>query len=225
VPSAANRITATLALQNTLNPDYYYAVAFDDNSGADTGTTFEGPVAIIGNTTILNGVVGGNWRVAVVWHAGQFHTYWRSKTTDPSTEKDLVRGPLISSRASGNTIEFTLNLDYTFNGSTRLFPLQPDPNDATKMIPPQVYDINFVTTDEIIVDPNDTTIKPVDSLGTAATSTPATNIQLSGTTTRQLNDETGDDDLNFGADRPVNFNFGQIDVSRLTLTANRTDAS
>lgn len=218
VPNVANRLTATLTLQNTLNQNYYYAVAFDDNPGADAGTAFEGPTAIIGNTPILNGVVGGNWRVAVVWHANQFQVYRRGVPTDPDTESRITNGAIISSRASGTTIEFTLNLDYIVSGTTRLFPLDSSGN------PTQVYDVNFVTTNEIIVDPNDSTIKPVDSLGTAATSSPATNIQLSGTTNRPLNDATGDGDVNFGADRPVNFNFGQIDVARLNLAANRTDA-
>ena len=73
--NAANRLECTITLNNTLDPNAYYGVAFDDNPN-----DVNGPSGIDGNTTVLNGVVGGDWRVLVLWNLNT----WVASSTRPA---------------------------------------------------------------------------------------------------------------------------------------------
>ena len=217
---ALNRLEATLTLQDTIDQNAYYAVAFDDAPGDGTG-----PGGIEGNTSIVNGIVGGNFRLAIVYHLNQFLIFYRTDPTDYTTEQQILSttDPLfaVTPRATSNGIDFTLNLDARLNATTYFFPRGTD---GTTLNLDRV-DLNFVTSNVVIRDGNDNRVKPVDAAGfqTISPSTSVSDFQVN--TTRNTNITDPADDERPNVDSSFNsFNFGSIDVTNLQVRITRASS-
>ena len=213
-----NRLESTLTVRNTIDQTAYYAVAFDDVAGDGIG-----PGGIEGNTSVLNGIVGGNFRLAVVFHLNQFEVYYRSDPADPATEQRVLTSTdsifAATPRATSNGIDFTLNLDARLNSTTYFFPRTID---ATPVLNLDRIDLNFVTSNVVIRDGNDNRIKPVDANGfqTISSSNAITNFQTNATRNSNLSDPSDDArpyDASFSG-----FNFGSIDVTSLQINLTRS---
>ena len=180
--NSANRLEVSLTTVGPINPNFYYAVAFDDQTGDGVG-----PVAILGNTSVLNGVVGGNFRLAVVYHLNQFQVFYRTDPTDPGTEQQVLASPFfVQPQATPNGIQFTLDLDARLgNGNFFL------PRNAANLAPDRL-DLNFVTTSTVLRSAQDNRIKPIDSFGPATASTPIIDFQIAATRRTDNRDETDD---------------------------------
>ena len=216
--NSANRLEVNLTTAGPINPNFYYAVAFDDQTGDGVG-----PVALLGNTAaILNGVVGGNFRLAVIYHLNQFQVYYRSDPTDPGTERQVLDSPFfVQPRATTNAIQFTLDLDAKLsNGNFFL------PRNAANLAPDRL-DLNFVTTNTILRVAQDNRIKPVDSFGPATVSTPIINFQIAATrrinnADEPLNDIRFDVDPSFTTPASPEFApFSNLDVTNLQINITR----
>lgn len=211
VNPAPDRLEVVLNLRQTLEPNYYYAVAFDD-----TPIQGVGPVAIVGNTEIFNGVVGGDFRLAVVYHLGQFTAYYRTDPDDLGTERIIANSFFVGvPQASPTQIRFTLDLNALAATGQPLFP-----NLSTI----DRLDINFVTTNTIIRNAQDNRRKPLDSYGTQAEASPL-EFQI-GATRRfsQLEDNGVADPLPYDSSfsrPPDEVNFGRLDVSEIELNVTR----
>ncbi len=180
--NSANRLEVNLTTVGPINPNFYYAVAFDDQTNDGVG-----PVAILGNTSVLNGVVGGNFRLAVIYHLNQFQVFYRSNPNDPATERQVLDSPFfVQPRATTNGIEFTLDLDARLGDSTFFLP-----RNAANLAPDRL-DLNFVTTSTILRSAQDNRIKPIDSFGPATASTPIINFLTAATRRTDNIDETND---------------------------------
>jgi len=133
------------------NSGYIYSFAFDDDDNSS-----DGPVAIVGPTTVPNGVVAGSFTVLVEYQGGQYNVYRRTALANGTETLDPAPGAFVTqpSPASGNTLNFTLNLDATTSSGARLFRAGA-----------QRLDINFVTANERRRDPNDNLRKAVDTFG------------------------------------------------------------
>lgn len=210
-----NRFRVTLSLAQTLNPNFYYAVAFDDVSGDGTG-----PNAIVSNSPagLLNGVMGGNWRVLVRYHLGQFQVFYRDTPSDLTTERQILGTSLFvnTPTATSNALNFTLNLDAQVGSGTYFF---PHTSGATPTLDTDRFDINFVTTSTVFNSAQDNRIKPVDAYGPSTTSTP---FEFLVTSTRTLNLPDDPSDENLGIDPSfASVPFGQLDVTQLALGVTR----
>ncbi len=212
--SAPNRLEATLTLARTVDPDYYYGVAFDDIPGDS-----QGPVGIEGNTPILNGVVGGSWRMLVLWHLNEFQIFRRSIPTDPASEVRVLASPFLGTpRASNNSVDFTLDLDAKLSDGTYFFTHTVG---ATPVLAVDRFDLNAVTTNTIIRNVADTRIKPVDTIGSATIATPVIDFQVNGTRIADITDDSDDErpgvDPSFisGSDQ---VNYGQMDLTDLRIS-------
>ncbi len=220
----ANRFETTLSLVGTLNPNYYYGVAFDD-TGAGVG-----PAALLGNTPIQNGVVGGTFRLLILYHLGNFQVFYRSTPSDAATEREISGSNglfVFTPRATTNGLDFTVDLDAQLPGSTTyIFPR----NAAGTAIGTDRFDLNAVTTNTINRDPADNRVKPVDALGPAQVATPV-QIQIGATRTTSVSDATGaTNDENFGVDpsfsNPASNSyvpFDSIDISGLQIGITRSN--
>lgn len=157
VPGGKNRLTVNVTLQQPISPTFYYDFAFDDDGDAG-----DGPAAIIGTTTLTNGVVGGSFKVLVQYRGGQFLVFRRTDNGGGAETLERASNAFIGvPTASGTTINFTLDLDATVDGAAN------PPTAADRLFAPGVtqLDVNFVTTSEIIRDPNNLLLKPFDALG------------------------------------------------------------
>lgn len=156
-PQANNILLVSIAVAGQINPAYYYDFAFDDDEDPS-----DGPVAIAGNqSTLSNGVTGGSFTVLVRYAQGQFIAYRRSLNADGSENRAQVPGAFTvppSAVQGGKTISFALNLDAKLPDGTRLF------RGSDNGIPRQL-DVNFITTDQINIDPNNNRINTFDALG------------------------------------------------------------
>ena len=156
-PGGKNRLTVSMTLQQPITPTFYYDFAFDDNGNAG-----DGPAAIIGTTTLANGVVGGSFRVLVQYRGGQFLVFRRIATGTGSETLERASNAFIGvPTAGGTTINFTLDLDATVDNSAT------PPTDADRLFAAGAtqLDLNFVTTSALIRDPNNLSLKPFDALG------------------------------------------------------------
>jgi hypothetical protein len=211
--TAPNRLEVTLTLDRTIDPNFYYAVAFDDNPNDS-----DGPRAIVGNTATLNGVMAGNWRTLVRYHLNQFEVFYRSNPADPATERQILGTALFFSqpRATTNSLNFVLNLDAQVSSGNYFF---AHTTGATPELATERLDINFVATNTIIIAGRDDRIKPVDAYEAASTST-FFEFQVASTRRATIQDPVGDRrldiDPSFGG-----VNFGQIDVTQLDLNVIR----
>ena len=156
-PQANNILSVSIAVAGTVNPAYIYDFAFDDDEDRS-----DGPVALASsNSTFANGATGGSFTILVRYAQGQFIAYRRSLNSDNS--ENLVRVPGAFTvppvaNAGGKTLSFALNLDATLPDGTRLF------RGSDNGLPRQL-DVNFITTDQINIDPNDNRINTFDALG------------------------------------------------------------
>ena len=219
--NSANRLEVTLTTVQSLDPRFYYAVAFDDQTGDG-----QGPRAITGNTAVLNGVVGGNFRLAVVYHLNQFQVFYRTDPKDAGTERQVLDSPFfVQPRATTNGINFTLDLDAKLNNGNFFLP-----RSAANLAPDRL-DLNFVTTSTILRSAQDNRIKPIDSFGPATASTPIIDFQIAATRRTDNrdnpNDERLDVDPSFTTQSSPDFaNYGNLDVNdlQINITRNRTGA-
>lgn len=224
---ASNRFQTTLTLAGTLNPNYYYGVAFDDAGGDGIG-----PVAIIGNTPIRNGVVGGTFRLLVLYHQNQFRVFYRPTPSDTASEREISGSNglfVITPRATRNGLEFTLDLDARLpDNTTFIFPRAANGTSIAS----DYFDLNVVTTNTIIraSDKNDNRIKPVDALGAQQVASPV-KIQIGATRTTSVQDFTGAQiDENFGVDPSFTSQsssayvpFSSIDIAGLQIGITRSN--
>ncbi len=214
--NSANRLEVNLTTVGSINPNFYYAVAFDDQTGDGVG-----PVAIVGNTPILNGVVGGNFRLAVVYHLNQFQVFYRTDPTNPATEQQVLVSPFfVQPRTTPNGIQFTLDLDARLGNGNFFFP-----RNAANLAPDRL-DLNFVTTSTILRAAQDNRLKPVDSFGPATTSTPILDFQTAATRRTDNLDPVGDQrfdvDPSFTTQSSPEFApFPNLDVNNLQINITR----
>ena len=220
VVNSANRLETVLTTVGPLDPRFYYAVAFDDQTGDGAG-----PRAILGNTSVLNGVVGGNFRLVVIYHLNQFQVFYRSNPTDPGTEREVLESPFFTQPiATPNGIQFTLDLDAKLSDGTFFLP-----RTAANLAPDRL-DLNFVTTNTILRSPDDNRIKPIDSFGPATASTPIVDFQIAATRPTNNPDPTNDQRLDvapsFSTQASPDFaNYGNLDVNNLQINIIRNRSS
>ncbi len=224
-PRASNRFATTLQLVGALNPNYYYGVAFDDAGGNGSG-----PQAILGNTPIPNGVVGGTFRLLVLYHANRFQVFYRSTPSDESTEREISGSNglfVFTPRATQNGLDFTIDLDARLPDNTTF--IFPRGLNATSLATDR-FDINAITTNTILRDAQDNRIKPVDALGAQQVATPV-EIQIGATRTTSVQDATGaTNDQNLGVDPSFSnpaertfVPFDRIDIAGLQIGITRSN--
>ena len=166
-PQAVNRMTVSMTLAQPVGRSgqpYLYNFAFDDNSEPQDAPDF--PVAIVGQTPLASGVVGGSFTVLVQCVGGRsFNVYRRTRVPNGEVLR-LVRNAFVTQPVAqtGRTLTFTLNLDATYSEKP------DDPNSRQLRLfrndsggPAEELDINFVTTDEVQRDPNNTQLKTYDA--------------------------------------------------------------
>lgn len=232
---AINRFQTTLSLAGTLNPNYYYAIGFDDAGGDGAG-----PVAVDGTTPIRNGVMGGTFRVLVLYHQNTFRVFYRSTPNSAATESDVTGvtnlfntglAPHVTQNGSGvaNGLDVTINLDAQFTGGTNngsyLFPRVSGSQASPPPLASTSLDINVAATNTSLLGDSDTGLrKPVDALGFQTLSTPV-EIQIPAqvsTRTTSVLDETGDENLGVSDtfSNPANPSyvpFANIDITNLQI--------
>ncbi|RYX86731.1 hypothetical protein EON83_00700 [bacterium] len=223
VVRAVNRFQTTLTVAGTVNPTYSYGVAFDDAGGDG-----QGPEAILGYTPVINRVVGGTFRLLILYVNGNFRIFYRSTPADASTEREITGTSglfVVTPRATQNGLNFTLDLDAFVPGtSTFIFPHTSGTNPA---LISDRFDINAITTNTAIIDERDVRIKPVDALGPQQIATPV-EVQIGATRTLTISDATGDENL---ADNdftnpssPTYVPFSNIDITSLQIGITRSSA-
>ena len=222
VARANNRLQASLSVRGTLNNNYYYAVAFDDNTDDS-----QGPVAIVGNAlNSANGIVGGNFRVLVLFNRNNFRVFYRETTADPATEIPVNTStgtPFFTEtpRATQNGIQFTVNLDATFqDGAAQKFYF-PNRNLDNSLATTRL-DLNFVTSADLILASELNKIKPVDAFGFQEVASPIFNFQINSTRSVTIEDVVPDQSDPRPYDSSYrNVDFNQIDVTNLRISVTR----
>ncbi len=217
-PGGKNRLTVNMTLQQPITPTFYYDFAFDDNGNAG-----DGPAAFIGTTTFANGVVGGSFRVLVQYRGGQFLVFRRTDNGNGSETLERASNAFIGvPTAGGTSINFTLDLDATVDNAAT----PPTAADRLFAANATQLDVNFVTTSEIIRDPNNLLLKPFDALGEvpgAANLYETFNI----TTTRTyrnadtVREPTGD--ANPGNSNITTQQLASLDITDFTLDVRRSN--
>jgi hypothetical protein len=153
---ATNRLTVNMSLQQALSPTFFYNFAFDDDGDAG-----DGPAAIIGTTTLANGVVGGSFSVLVQCRGNNFLVFRRRDLGNGQETLERASNAFVTNPvASGNTITFTLDLDATIDNAAT----PPTAADRLFAVGVTELNVNFVTTSEVIRDPNNLILKPYDAL-------------------------------------------------------------
>lgn len=217
VTRATNRFQGILSVVGTVNPTYFYGVAFDDAGGDGVG-----PVALTGSTPLQNGVVGGTFRLLILYNGGAFRAYYRSTPSDKTTEREIsgTNGLfVVTPRASTNSINFTLDLDAVLPGtSTYIF---PHTTGATPTLISDSFDVNAVTTSLVSREPETNSItKPVDAFGYQQVATPV-EVGIGATRPLTLSDPTGDENL---VDSSFNnVPFENIDITSLQVGITRSN--
>lgn len=209
-----NRLGVTLTVAQTLDPNFYYAVAFDDV--LEDG---EGPRALEGGSDTLNKVMGGSWRVLLVFHQNLNNPtiYYRSDPSDRETERQVLGTSLLfrTPQVGANSINFILNLDARLSSGDYFFSHTPG---ATPTLGVDRFEINYAATNTVFT-PSDLRFKPVDAYGSQTISTPV-EFLISSTRNVSLNDPTGDRrptvDPSFAS-----VNFGRLDVTKFDLSVTR----
>jgi len=140
--TVANRLIVQFTVDGAINELYYYYVAFDDDS--DSG---DGPLPVV-SSPFLNGWGTGSFTRFVEYHQGQFRVFTHTEDNAGNFEEEFLDRPFeFTYPQGGNELRFVL--DYNKNFPT-------DPN---------TLDLNIITTDEIILDPNLQIEKTFDALG------------------------------------------------------------
>jgi hypothetical protein len=226
---ATNRFQTTLTLAGTLNPAYYYAIAFDD-----TGDSSRGPVAIDGNTPILNGVMGGSFRLLVLYHQNAFRVFYRPTPNSAGSEEEILGATNLFNtgqvpHVTTNGIDVTINLDAQFTSGpmtgTYIFPHAADAAGTQRMVA-NSFDLNVAATNTVLRGgSSNNLIKPVDAFGAQTLSTPV-KIQDLSTHTTSVSDAIADENL--GVDTTYSDTnsrnyvpFQNIDVTSLQIGITR----
>ena len=209
-----------------VNPQFYYAFAFDDD-----GDSSDGPGAIISRAFSPNDIVGGSFTVLVIYHAGQFTAYRRTGRDATETLNRATRAFIADPSGrlpfvQGSTISFALNFDATLDdGTTRLF-------QGVGGALPDLLQFNFVTTDEQRRDPNNELSKTFDALGNRLSSVFATiNIRTTqtfnntgnGATNAGVNEPTGDVFPGAGSNNLTPETLDALDISNFTIGVQRNN--
>jgi len=226
---ASNRFQTVVSFAQPPNANYYYAVAFDD-----TGTNSTGPVAIDGVTPILNGVVGGSFRLLVLYHMNQFQVFYRSTPTDTTTEREITGTTNLfdtglSPQLSPTGLNVAINLDAQLPDKSFIFLRAIGSGSATSLpsIAANSLNINVVATNVILkTDTQNGLTKPVDALGPQTLSTPV-QIQIPTTRTTSVSDSIGDENLGVSStyvnqSDPNYVNFSTIDITNVQIAITRT---
>ena len=214
---ATNRFQTALTLAGTLDPNFYYGVALDDAGGDGSG-----PVALLGNTTVQNRIVGGTFRLLILYHAGNFRVFYRSTTTDENTEREIsgTNGLfVVTPRATTKGLEFTLDLDAILPDTGGY--IFPHTTGTTPALISDRFDLNVVTTNTFIIDANDNRIKPVDALGPQQLATPVEVLVGATRAPFTLSDATGDENLFDNSFNTVP--FANIDITALQIGITRSN--
>jgi len=228
---ASNRFQTVVSFAGTPNPNYYYAVAFDDTGNSNTG-----PVAIDGVTPIPNGVVGGSFRLLVLYHQNQFRVFYRSTPIDQTTEREIPSTNLfdtgLSPQFSPTGLNVTINLDAQLQLPDKsfifIFPRAIGSQTSPPSIAANSLSINVVATNVILTtDTQSGLVKPVDALGYQMLSTPV-QIQISGTRTTSISDgPPGDENSRVSPtyttqSDPNYVDFSTIDITNVQIAITRT---
>ena len=157
-PQALNRMTVEMQLQQPVNRAYFYDFAFDDD-----GDETDGPVAIIGPSSLTNGVVGGSFTVLVECLGGSRFNAYRRTQNGNGEDLQLVPNAFVTqpSVQSGNRITFTLNLDATYTDRATGQEMRLFRSSSGGF--PSALDVNFVTSNEQRRDPNNNLPKSFDA--------------------------------------------------------------
>ena len=185
-PQAVNRMTVSMTLAQPVGrragSPYFYDFAFDDD-----GDSTDGPVAIVGQTALTNGVVGGSFTVLVECIGGsRFNVYRRTQVTN-GEELQLVPNAFVVQPPvqTGQTISFTLNLDATYTDRATGQEMRLFRSSSGGF--PTALDINFVTSDEQRRDPNNNLPKTYDAFFANSPSQKLTLSSLSSDTITNAN--------------------------------------
>ena len=227
VRNAANRLEVTINTRGLINPNYYYGIAFDDEPSDGPG-----PVAVEGIVgDLTNGVMGGDWRVLVLYHQGRFRVYRRADPDVEETEIETLVSPFLSTRAGANSLNFIFDLDAKLNADTFFFPNR----NLQGGLSTERFDINFVATNEVLIgSPNGSqdVVKPVDAFGPATISSPLFNFQINTTRRTSVNDDQGSAladrrnnvDIKYTSASSTQFvDFARLDVTSVNLAITRTN--
>ncbi len=224
---AINRFQTTLSLAGKLNPDYYYAIAYDDAGGDGVG-----PVAVDGNTPILNGVMGGTFRLLVLYHQNTFRVFYRPTSNSAASEREIsgttnLFNTGLVPRATSNGLDVTINLDAQLADGSFIFPRLSGSQTSPPALQSTSFDINVAATNVVLRGgSSNNLIKPVDALGAQTLSTPV-EIQIPSTRTTSVSDATADENLGvdstYSDSNSPNFvPFPSIDVTNLQIGINRS---
>jgi len=229
---ASNRFQTVVSFAQPPNANYYYAVAFDD-----TGNNSRGPVAIDGVTPIGNGVVGGTFRLLVLYHQNQFRVFYRPTPSDQTTEREIPSTNLfdtgLSPQFSPMGLNVTINLDAQLQLPDKSFIFIFPRAIGSQTSPPSIaagsLNINVVATNVILTtDTQNGLRKPVDALGDHTISTPVQiQINSTGIYTTSVSDPVGD--INSGVSNtyldqndPNYVKFSTIDITNVQIAITRT---
>lgn len=139
--TAVNRLILSMVLDAPVNDSFYYFMALDDN-----GNSADGPLPL--RRPGANGWGTGSFSTFVQYHFRQYQVFSHVVNPDNSITETPVDQPFGFTLPSGtNQLSVTLNLDNYFASSV------------------ERLDINFITTNEIIRDPNINVDKIFDGLG------------------------------------------------------------
>lgn len=138
----ANRLIVQFTVDGAINDLFYYYVAFDDD-----GNSADGPLPVI-SSPYGNGWGTGSFTRFVEYHQGQFRVFTHAEAADGTIDEEFVDRPFeFDFPQGGKELRFVLDYDKNFPA---------DPN---------TLDINIITTDEILLDPNLQIDKTYDGLG------------------------------------------------------------
>lgn len=143
-PSApgVNRLTVLWKMDAAVNDSYYYFVAFDSDGNQATG-----PLPVI-SSPWGNGWGTGTFNLFVEYHGGVYGVYTHAVNPDGTPNDTFVNRPFSSIPPAGsNQMQFTLDMDSYFGADLRQL------------------EVNFITTNELILDPNISIRKIYDALG------------------------------------------------------------
>jgi len=167
-----NRLLVQFSVDGGINDLFYYFVAFDDDDNPA-----DGPLPVI-SSPWGNGWGTGSFTRFVEYHQGVFRVLTHTVNDDGTVDDEYVDRPFQFTFPQGGK-ELSFVLDYAKN-----FPSDP-----------RTLDINIITTDEIILDPNLQIEKTFDALGPRGNDYVSIQTQTNGVFTNQtaaIREEAGD---------------------------------
>lgn len=218
---ASNRFQTVVSFAGAPNTNYYYAVAFDDTGNSNTG-----PVAIDGNTPILNGVVGGSFRLLVLYHQNQFQVFYRSTPSDTTTEREITgatnlfdTGLVPQLNTTGQNLNVAINLDARLPDNSFIFQRAIGSTTSPPSIAANSLNINVIATNVILRGGSNTNLrKPVDALGLQTLSTPVQILIIPTRTTSVSDGSPGDEKLDVSSTYTTQGDLNYVDFSTIDIT-------